>query len=277
MTIKDILVHVDSAVAAQARLEIAFTLAQRFDAHVVGLYVDPELIGPAFAEVPVGPVLIDSLEKEINQRAERAEQAFSALRERFGVAAEWRRVQGYAPACVASHARYVDLAIVGQGGDEDLLSMSDGVAETALLESGRPVLVVPWIGASAPGGGRVVVAWNASRESTRALHDALPLLERAASVEVVTINPSTADEFEGGSPGADICVHLARHGIDATAHRIEATDIDAGNLLLSRAADEGAELLVVGGYGHSRLRELVLGGVTRELLAHMTLPVLFSH
>lgn len=277
MGIKDILVQLDSAAAAGPRLELACELALRFEAHLTGLYVDPELILPAFAEVPAGPMLIDSLEKEIDERARAAQASFEAVRERTGVSAEWRRVQGYAPGCVVSHARYADLVIVGQGGDEDPLSLCDGVADTVLMESGRPVMVVPWIGVSAKPGRRVMVAWNASREATRALHDALPFLEAAESVEVVTVNPAKADEYEGDVPGVYICAHLARHGVKARAHRIEAADIDAGNLLLSRTADEGADLLVIGGYGHSRLRELVLGGATRELLAHMTLPVLLSH
>lgn len=277
MGIKDILVHVDGAPAATARVELACELARRFDAHLTALYVDPELMLPAFSEVPTGPVLIDALEKEIAEQAAKARAAFDAVRERAGVAAEWRRVQGFVAGCVVSQARYADLVIVGQGGDENPQSLCDGVAEAVVLDAGRPVLVVPWIGVQGFSGKRVLVAWNASKESTRALHDALPFLAAAESVEVVSVNPASADEDEGEVPAVDICHHLARHGVKAQAHRIEATDIDAGSLLLSRAMDEGADMVVMGGYGHSRLRELVLGGVTRQLLGHMTIPVLLSH
>lgn len=277
MAIKEILVHVDGAKAATRRLELACGLADHFDAHLTALYVDPELMLPAFAEVPSGPVLVDALEKDIVERAAAAEAAFEDVRTRTGVSAEWRRVQGFVAGCVVSHARYADLAIVGQGGDEDPQSMCDGVADSVMLEAGRPVLVVPWIGFDTLPGKHVLVGWNASRESARAVHDALPFLEGAKSVEVVSVNPTSAEEDEGEVPGVDICHHLARHGVNAQAHRIEAQDIDAGNLLLSRATDAGADLIVMGAYGHSRLREMVLGGVTRELLAHMTMPVLFSH
>ena len=277
MSIKDILLHVDSAKASGVRSEYACALAQSFDAHLTALYVDPELILPAFAEVPTGPVLVETLEREIAERAARAESEFEALRVRTGVAGEWRRLQGYTAGCVVSHGRYADLVVVGQGGDEDPLSLCDGVADAVLMEAGRPLLVVPWIGVGSGPVERVLVAWNASREATRALHDAMPFLERAKMVEVLSINPSKSDESEGDVPAVDICRHLARHGITAEAHRLEAREIDAGSLLLSRAADVAADLVVIGGYGHSRLRELVLGGVTRELLAHMTVPVLLSH
>ena len=262
---------------ATRRLEVACELAQRFDAHLTALYVDPELMLPAFSEVPSGPVLVDALEKEINERAETAKAGFEEVRSRTGVSAEWRRVQGFVASCVVSHARYADLAIVGQGGDEDPQSLCDGVADAVVMEAGRPVLVVPWIGTDTVPGEKVLVCWNASREAARAIHDAMPFLAAAKAVEVASVNPSSAEEDEGEVPGVDICHHLARHGVNAQAHRIEARDIDAGSLLLSRATDAGADLIVMGAYGHSRLRELVLGGVTRELLQHMTMPVLFSH
>lgn len=277
MSIKDILLHVDNAASAASRMAVALDLARRFDAHLTGLYVDPELLLPAFSEVPSGPVLVEALEKEIAERAAQAEIAFRAALEREGRSGEWRRVQGYPASSVVTHGRYADLVVVGQGGEDDRLSMSDGVADAVLMEVGRPVLVVPWIGAAEMPGKRILVAWNASREAARAVADAMPLLAAAESVEVVNVNPARAAQDEGELPGADICLHLSRHSVRAQAHRIEAADISAGDLLLSRAMDEGADLIVMGGYGRSRLREFVLGGVTRHLLAHMTVPVLLSH
>jgi len=123
----------------------------------------------------------------------------------------------------------------------------------------------------------VLVAWNASREATRAVHDALPILERADLVHVMAINPDHGRAGHGDIPGADICLHLSRHGVKAVCEHITADDLDPGEMLLSRAADEDCDLIVMGGYGHSRMRQLVLGGTTRQLLAHMTVPVLFSH
>jgi nucleotide-binding universal stress UspA family protein len=155
----------------------------------------------------------------------------------------------------------------------DLLATA--LAGDLVLSVGRPVLFVPYAGRFPATGKRVLVAWNASREAARAVSDALPLLARAESFEVVAFEPRPGDH--GEVPGADIALYLARHGVKATAARQSAPEIDIGAQILSRAADTGADLIVMGGYGHSRLRELVLGGVTRSMLEAMTVPVLMSH
>jgi nucleotide-binding universal stress UspA family protein len=133
--------------------------------------------------------------------------------------------------------------------------------------------VIPYIGAPQNLGKKILVAWNASREASRAVADAMPMLEAADSVEVFAVEPNGM----GDAPGADIAAHLARHGINATANKTTGLDIDVGDVLLNQAADSGADLIVMGGYGHSRMRELVLGGATRHILEHMTVPVLLSH
>jgi nucleotide-binding universal stress UspA family protein len=155
--------------------------------------------------------------------------------------------------------------------------MSRQLAEQLVLASGRPVLLIPYIGAGATMGERVVIGWDASREAARAVSDALPILERAASVVVVTINPRQRDFGHGEMPGTDIALHLARHGVKVEVQRVETRDMDVGNALLSHLAGQSADLLVMGGYGHSRLREIVLGGATRTVLGDMTVPVLMSH
>jgi nucleotide-binding universal stress UspA family protein len=149
--------------------------------------------------------------------------------------------------------------------------------EQVILGCGRPALVIPYIGPPATLGERVVVAWDASREAARAVNDALPLLERAKTVSVVTINPRQQPFGHGEEPGADIGLHLARHDVKIEVERVVSRDIDVANTILSQVANEGADLLVMGAYGHSRLREYVLGGVTRTILAEMTVPVLMSH
>jgi nucleotide-binding universal stress UspA family protein len=137
--------------------------------------------------------------------------------------------------------------------------------------------VVPYAGTFKTIGQRVLVAWNAGREATRAVNDALPLLEGAAKVTVLAINPHGGLRGHGEVPGADIALHLARHGVRAEASAIKSDDVEIGALLLSQAADLNADLIVMGAYGHSRLREVVLGGATREILRSMTVPVLLSH
>jgi nucleotide-binding universal stress UspA family protein len=149
--------------------------------------------------------------------------------------------------------------------------------ERVALAAGRPVLAIPYAGRFEAVGRRVLIGWDASREATRAVADAMPLLAAAETVSVLSIDPREGPSAHGPVPGADISPHLARHGVNATVERTVSAGVPAGDLLLSRAADLGADLLVVGAYGHSRARELLLGGVTRTLLQSMTLPVLMSH
>jgi nucleotide-binding universal stress UspA family protein len=250
MTFKDILVHMDNSGRASVRLALAVALARSHGAHLVALYV------------------------RTDQAAPEARAAFEALTAGDGFTAEWREVEGETADHLALHARYADITIIGQGenGDDE-----PGLADALVLQVGRPVLVVPSAGSFATVGEQVLVAWNAGREATRAVHDALPLLRRARRTRVVVVNPGGGTSGHGDIPGADIGLHLSRHGVNAVCERISADDIGTGALLLSRAADEGADLIVMGAYGHSRLSELVLGGVTRHILRHMTVPVLLSH
>lgn len=180
--------------------------------------------------------------------------------------AEWRGRA--APREVSLHARYVDLAVLGQ----PTPGAHDHVTDT-LMNVGRPLLVVPRFGRFPSVGRRVLVAWNGSREATRAVFDALPLLRQAELVTVMTFDSPD----EGREAGADISLALARHGVTVEVVHSTLGGIDAGNALLSRAADLGADLLVMGAFGHSPLRERMLGGATRHILDHMTVPVLLSH
>ena len=172
-------------------------------------------------------------------------------------------------------ARYADLVVVGQADPEPTATPSD-LPETVALATGRPVLVVPHIGAKPPGK-TVLLCWNASREAARAAADALPFLKAAQKVIVLVVNPKVSAAGHGAEPGADAAAWLARHGVKVTVQRDVAPDADAGAVILSRAADLGADLIVMGIYGHSRLREMVLGGASRTLLGSMTVPVLMSH
>jgi nucleotide-binding universal stress UspA family protein len=199
---------------------------------------------------------------------------------RAAVNGEGRCVEGVASSVVGLHGRYADIVIVGQRDPSAGEGAYDRtMPDDVILDVGRPVLVIPHGGEFPVIGERVLVAWNASRPATRAVNDALPLLERAKEVIVVAVNPRTGEGERGHGeiPSADICLHLARHGIKAEAQSQYAKDLDVGPVLLSRAIDEGIDLIVCGAYGHARWREIVLGGVTRHLLEHMTVPVLMSH
>jgi nucleotide-binding universal stress UspA family protein len=281
MSYKDLLVGLDSDASARERIEIAAALAERFAAHLVGLYplpmpeaprhfgyYDPALLNPFFEE----------LRARARDAADKTREVFEHIASLHGVSAEWREIPEGADADPAVHARYADLAILGQldpdSGEPDMIRPRP---EQVALASGRPILVVPYAGNFPNLGRRVVIGWNASREAARAVNDAMPLLTAAEIVSILTIDPREGPRAHGELPGADISLHLARHGVKAEIERTVSADLPVGEALLSRAADLGADLLVMGAYGHSRARELLLGGATRSLLRSMTLPVLMSH
>ena len=191
---------------------------------------------------------------------------------------EWRSATGFPIDVAAVQARYVDLIVLGQLDPEDTrATVTSPRPEDIALSAGRPVLIIPYVGHFEVIGRRILVAWDASREATRAVNDAMPLLASAAGVTVLTIDPPIGRTEHGDIPGADTALHLARHGVSASVEKTVAGSVGIGDVLLSRASDLGADLLVTGAYGHSRVRELVLGGATRTVLNSMTLPVLMSH
>jgi nucleotide-binding universal stress UspA family protein len=251
-------------------------MAQSHDAHLTGLYVIPTTDFPAFMEVPSAFETIRQIREYREQQAETARTAFEETTKREGINAEWRCTDGGLIDKLYESARYADLVILGQHNPDDQ-DANQGLADRLVLEVGRPCLVIPYIGARETLGQRVLVAWNARREAVRAVNDALPILQTADRVVVLAVNPTYGESGEGDIPSADICLHLARHGVKAEAETAVAKDIDVASLLLSHAADMGADMMVMGAYGHSRLREMVLGGVSREMLQTMIVPVLMSH
>lgn len=275
MPLKDILVHVDNSKHCAARLDLAIAVAAAHDAHLTGLYVRTEPHMPQFVRSQFGPQVIALQHQFANEARAQAEAQFESRLRGAPVRGEWRAAEGELYEVVALHARYADLTVLGQpdpeGDDERPLP------DHLVLDAGRPILVVPYAGQFGGRFERVMVAWNGSRESTRAVNDALPLLQQARKVVVMAVNPGGGLDGHGDVPGADLSLHLARHGINAEAQQVQADDLNAGQLLLSRCADEEIDLLVMGAYGRSRVRELVLGGVTRHVLEHMTVPVLMSH
>lgn len=278
MAFKTIVVQVDSRKSAAARVDFACRLALEEDAHVIGISPIPLANLAADFGGMATPDIIDFQRRYFVEDAEKARILFEEHARRAGVHPEWRQPDGDPRQVLAQAGRYADVVVVGQDSPDDTsMSAPPGLVEDLLFAVGRPVLVVPYIGAPQTLARRVLVAWNATREATRALNDALPLLRRAEKVTVLSVNPRSGDRGDGDVPSADICLHLARHGVTAEAAQTQARDIEAGDIILSRAADESADLIVMGAYGHARLREQILGGVTRTLLDHMTVPVLMAH
>jgi nucleotide-binding universal stress UspA family protein len=280
MAYRNLLVQIDETNACAKRIEAAVDLAVAHGAHLTGVYIIAEASPASFSQGYLPTDLLTALQQEMRARADAALARFAAVAERNQITFETRtdRVLYTEVAdALATNARYADLVILGQIDADDPATGPRYLPEQVILSCGRPALVIPYIGAGASLGERVVVAWDASREAARAVNDALPLLERAKSVRVVTVNPRQVPFGHGEEPGADIGLHLARHGITVEVERVVSRDIDVANTILSQVANEGANLLVMGAYGHSRLREYVLGGATRTILAEMTVPVLMSH
>jgi nucleotide-binding universal stress UspA family protein len=278
MPLKDLLVHVDHSRQSAVRLDAAIALAAAHDAHLVGMYVLTHPHVPNFIRAQIPEEFIRTQAEAIVAYARRTREHFEDVVRRSGVKGEWRLVEGAPEPMLSLHGRYCDVCVVGQRErqGEDALADSD-MPDRLILSIGRPVLVIPRTGIYPVIGERIMVAWDASRLAARAVNDALPLLRRAKSVSVLAINPGRSEHTHGEIPSADICLHLARHGVSVEAQHADADDINVGDVLLSRAADQGIDLLVMGAYGHARWRELVLGGATRHILLHMTVPVLMSH
>lgn len=281
MPLKDILVHLDATPQSASRLDIAVDLARRHEAHLTALNV-VNIAMPLVATADAGSggmaLIMDHIRKAALADASPIEAGYRDRMRREAIQGEWRQAEGRLAEQVSLHARYADLVIVGQDDPDAAPPAATGLARDVLFAAGRPVLVVPYAGHFETVGRRVLVGWNASREAARAVNDALPLIAAAEMVHVLAANPRRGPGGHGDIPGADIALHLARHGVKVTAAHHIAPDIpNAADLLLNEAADMSADLLVVGAYGHSRLREFILGGVTRTLMQQMTVPVLMSH
>jgi nucleotide-binding universal stress UspA family protein len=278
MTYKTILVHCDASRTVNSRLAAAADVAQRFEARLVGLHAREPFEIASFVEggMPVG-MLMEAYKAGCDATEKTAHSAYDKATKGRNFPAEWRVTEAFSDDALAVSGRYADLLVVGQADPDDPAGSRNDLPEAMVFATGRPVLVVPQIGAQSSIGKTVLLCWNASRESARAAADALPFLRAADKVIVLTVDPDVSADGHGQEPGADVALWLARHGVNVTVQREVAADTGIGEVILSRAADCGADLIVMGIYGHSRLREMVLGGVSRTLLSSMTVPVLMSH
>lgn len=271
MSIKDILVHVDHSPAFEERIRLTLRLAKRFGAFVTGIFILPS---PAMLIPPdsgAAALAVANFLAELEQDATTTGQEFLSRLRSEGLDGAWHQAQGAAAYNIARRARTVDLVILSQRDPNSLTVLT--APEDVVLSCGPPVLVVPFAGRFNDVGTNAAIAWNSSREAARAAHDALPLLMPQKQVTVVAINPEPDDEEIRG----DLVRHLVRQGFDAKAETHVTKRFTPAEFVLSRVADNGNELVVMGAYGHSRLRETVLGGTTRDMLRSMTVPVLMSH
>ncbi|MBI4366941.1 MAG: universal stress protein [Deltaproteobacteria bacterium] len=257
--------------------DFAISVAAAFEAHVLGVAFSYEPIIPGSVMGGIPPEFIESQRAESDKKARKAVARFEQAVARAGVSAESRilsaSISGAADQ-LGRLGRRFDLVVVGQAGG-DKSAADEVVDEGVLFDSGRPVIFVPYIQKAGLKLDRVMLCWDGSRAAARAIADSMPFLHKAKQMEIVMVSakPGKTD----GVAGVDLGQHLARHGLQVNVKRITSPDLDITSTILSHAADSSADMIVMGGYGHSRLREFILGGVTRGILKTMTVPALMSH
>jgi len=277
MSCQDILVVIDTPAAVAPRLAVAAILARRFGARVDGLYATGYPLTAAYGDIAGSMQLVESFMNAQRDEAAKAEAAFNVELARLQLTGEWLFREADATQSVIALGRLHDLVVIGQpdpDADGGVLGLRP---EEIVLATGRPVLVVPYAGNFAELGRRVLFAWNGTREAARALHDAMFVLEKAEAVTVIEVDAADTDAGLPDLTAADVAAALKRRGIAATAESAVSDAVPVADILLSRAADLGVDLIVMGAWGHSRLREFVLGGVSRGFFREMTLPVLMAH
>ncbi len=275
MQYRNILLSMNDHEQRQRLADFAARLASAHGARLTGLCVLPALRLYPVVTMHVPADIFEAQRKTFRERARQAEAAFRAACEEAGVEHEWRLVESASPLiadAVIATARAFDLVIAPPPADGD--SVEADFADRLILESGRPVLLSPRVGALPRRLSRAVVGYNATRESARAAHDALPLLAGMEQVEVAWVD---APEDEPPPALDDMVQALRHHGVRAQSALFSSAGRDAGAVLLSHAVEQGAQLLVMGAWGHARLREYILGGATRAVMSTLSLPVLFSH
>ena len=273
----EIVVFIDGRTESAGILEFAGILAQEQDARLISVFMQPEpTVTPA--ETFARGKGMHSVIEVHRAQLERIEADYRALFEDIvrlhGIRSEWKSLP-YLSSEVGVHAYYADLVVIARPESAGQTAGPPGLAESLVLSSGRPIIVL------SPRGTvsrirRILVAWNATRESIRAVADALPLLVKAEAVEVLVVDHERHPAGHSQEPGADIACHLARHSVHVEVRRLSSGGKNVGRLLLSQAAAFGADLVVMGAYGHSHLREWMFGGVTRTVLYEAGLPVLMS-
>lgn len=256
---------------------LAIDLARRLEAHVTGVALAVDPIVPGFVVAPLPVEVIEQARTQAVEVARTATERFAAAASRAGVVAETRVAEilmGGAPEGFVVNCRSTDLVVIGQDDPDRAEPMREAMIETALFEGTAPMLLVPYISRGTIALDRVMIGWDGSRTASRAVQAAMPILALAKKISVVMVERAGSNP---GQPGAELATWLARHGLDVEVTQVEAPDISIADALLDHAADKSFDLLVMGGYGHSRVREFLLGGATRGILATMTIPVLMAH
>lgn len=255
-----------------ARINSSIGLAAAQGAHLTALYMIPPFNIPGFAEVPVPTYVADQYYADEEAAAGSVIEAFeTALAAQGDVSGNIRKARVLPLNALRENAPFADLIVLGQPHEDYYDPASDSLVGDISLSAGLPVLAVPREGDYGSCGKKVLVAWTPRRESARAVREALPFLQRAERVLVLRANaPDDGADVEIGA-------YLARHGVEVDIMDVKAKDISVADAILNTASSEDCDLIAMGAYGHSRSREYVLGGVTRDILRHLTIPTLFAH
>jgi nucleotide-binding universal stress UspA family protein len=280
MPFKSILVCLNEVNRAQVLLDLAARIAETQSAHVIGFYVVPAVRISSSVGYQVTAQVFESHREYFSARVELVKAQFDETMQRNGLEGEWQLVESSSPLIadpVAERALGSDLIIASQAERHGESGVELDFAPRILMETGRPVLLVPRAGRFTSCGRLAVIGWNSTREAARAAFDAVPMLMHAEAVHVTWVDVAKTGTQAGSLPGAELARALSRHGVTAVAETVPAGGATSGQALLGHAADLGADLLVMGAYGHTRLREFVFGGATRHILQGMTVPVLMSH
>jgi nucleotide-binding universal stress UspA family protein len=275
MTPKLILALVDGGPLSDATLGAGMAVARQFGAHLDVLHVraDPATLVPIVGEGMSGAMVeqvMEAMTKAVEGRSEKARSAYDLAASKSGLSMAWRQEMGPEPVVLASAGRLADLTVIGRP-DANADGQLAASLDSALFDTGRPVLVAPPT-APATVGRKVSLAWNGSAQASRVISAALPYLEKAETISVLT-----APGVDKRAPGEALVAYLARHNLKAVVEHVEPHGKSIGHALLEHAQGLGSDLLVMGAYGHSRIREMILGGATRDVLAQTTLPVLMAH
>jgi nucleotide-binding universal stress UspA family protein len=280
MNYKTILVSLNEVERLDTLLEVTATLANEHDAHVLGLYVIPAPAVYPSAGTYAIPEIFDSFTKYFEEQLNRVKERFESVMDRNGVRYRWLMIRSPVPAIsdtVDEIGRIADLVVLSETDRKAQKGVELDLVQNIVLSVGRPVLVLPQNCGKDLKISQIICGYNGSKEAARAVHDALPFLKRADDVRLVWVDPALVSETAGPLPGADMAESLDRHGVRATAESMPTNGINPAEALLTRARDLGSGMIVMGAYGHSRLKEFILGGATRYALSNMRVPLVLSH
>lgn len=275
MPFKTVLVHLDTDAQRDVRFEIAVDMVRKSDGHLIGIHpVEPPYLPPSLGELsgPIEAEVVEAQRRESADRVDRLRAWFESEQQRTGLNLEFRTEEGDPGAALVAQGRYSDVLIIGQG-DEDSVFPDASMVERVILDGGCPVCVVPQQATGKTVSGTVVVAWNDSKEAAHAITAAMPLLMAAEKVIVLQVDSPRMDETQA----EDKALQLGRLGVRCEAHHVGSSGRPIGEVLVSTIANLGADSVIMGAYGHTRLREWVLGGATRSILLKMPVPVIFAN